>query len=181
MKRDWMENWKTNLYRFLGPYAGFLLVMWVSGMNESNGFNSFADAISVAFFCVLFFGGSFTASYILESMNTQQKRTSYLMLPATMLEKFLSRFLYVTAGFVIMTTLALLLAEATRFLLMPLFGWAAAFKQSVLPYVWQTVMDVRTFNFNGSGTLGSISGWLFLIWMHSFFLLGGCRWYKHAF
>ena len=181
MKRDWMENWKTNLYRFLGPYAGFLLVMWVSGMNESNGFNSFADTISVAFFCVLFFGGSFTASYILESMNTQQKRTSYLMLPATMLEKFLSRFLYVTAGFVIMTTLALLLAEATRFLLMPLFGWAAAFKQSVLPYVWQTVMDVRTFNFNGSGTLVSISGWLFLIWMHSFFLLGGCRWYKHAF
>ena len=98
-------------------------------------FDDFSDVLAASFFSILFFGGSFTASYILESMNTQQKRTSYLMLPATMLEKFLSRFLYVTAGFVIMTTLALLLAEATRFLLMPLFGWAAAFKQSVLPYV----------------------------------------------
>ena len=27
MKRDFMENWKTNLYRFLGPYTIFLLVL----------------------------------------------------------------------------------------------------------------------------------------------------------
>ena len=181
MKRDFMENWKTNLYRFLGPYASFLLVMWVSSMNESNSFNDFADNVSIAFFSVLFFGGSFTASYIMESMNTQQKRTSYLMLPATMLEKFLSRFLYVTAGFAIMTTLGLLLAEATRFMLMPFLDCADAFKQSVLSDVFQTMTHVRTFNFNGCGTLESIAGWLFLIWSHSFFLLGGCRWYKHAF
>ena len=32
MKRDFMENWKTNLYRFLGPYTIFLLVMWFSSM-----------------------------------------------------------------------------------------------------------------------------------------------------
>ena len=27
MKREIMENWKTNLYRLIGIYAGFLLVM----------------------------------------------------------------------------------------------------------------------------------------------------------
>ena len=180
MKRDFMENWKTNLYRFLGPYAAFLLVMWFSSMNMTN-FNEFSDIVSGTFFSVLFFGGSFTASYVLETMNTQQKRISFLMLPATSFEKFLARFLYVTLGFVVLCTIALLLAEVTRFLLLPLFNLLDTFKQSTLPGVWQTIMNVRTFNFNGSGIMESVVGWLFLIWIHSFFLLGGCRWYKNAF
>lgn len=180
MKRDFMENWKTNLYRFLGPYTIFLLVMWFSSMSMTN-FNEFSDIVSATFFSVLFFGGSFTASYILETMNTQQKRTSFLMLPATSLEKFVARFLYVTVGFVVLSTIALLLSEVTRFLLLPLFDLPDTFKQSTLPGVWQTIMNVRTFNFNGSGIMESVVGWLFLIWIHSFFLLGGCRWYKNAF
>ena len=180
MKRDFMENWKTNLYRFLGPYTIFLLVMWFSSMNMTN-FNEFSDIVSATFFSVLFFGGSFTASYILETMNTQQKRTSFLMLPGTSFEKFFARFLYVTVGFVVLSTIALLLAEVTRFLLLPMFDLPDTFKQSTLPNVWQTIMNVRTFNFNGSGIMESVVGWLFLIWIHSFFLLGGCRWYKNAF
>ena len=179
MKRDFMENWKTNFYRFLGPYTIFLLVMWFSSMNMTN-FNEFSDIVSATFFSVLFFGGSFTASYVLETMNTQQKRTSFLMLPATTFEKFFARFLYVTLGFVVLSTIALLLAEVTRFLLLPLFDLPDTFKQSTLPSVWQTIMNVR-FNFNGSGIMESVVGWLFLIWIHSFFLLGGCRWYKNAF
>lgn len=169
MKRDFMENWKTNLYRFLGPYTIFLLVMWFSSMNMTN-FNEFSDIVSATFFSVLFFGGSFTASYVLETMNTQQKRTSFLMLPATTFEKFFARFLYVTLGFVVLSTIALLLAEVTRFLLLPLFDLPDTFKQSTLPSVWQTIMNVR-FNFNGSGIMESVVGWLFLIWIHSFFLL----------
>ena len=180
MKRDFMENWKTNLYRFLGPYNIFLLVMWFSSMNMTN-FNEFSDIVSATFFSVLFFGGSFTASYALETMNTQQKRISFLMLPATSFEKFLARFLYVTLGFVVLSTIALLLSEVTRFLLLPMFDLPDTFKQSTLPNVWQTIMNVRTFNFNGSGIMESVVGWLFLIWIHSFFLLGGCRWYKNAF
>ena len=180
MKRDFMENWKTNFYRFLGPYTIFLLVMWFSSMNMTN-FNEFSDIVSATFFSVLFFGGSFTASYVLETMNTQQKRTSFLMLPATTFEKFFARFLYVTLGFVVLSTIALLLAEVTRFLLLPLFDLPDTFKQSTLPSVWQTIMNVRTFNFNGSGIMESVVCWLFLIWIHSFFLLGGCRWYKNAF
>ena len=180
MKRDFMENWKTNLYRFLGPYTIFLLVMWFSSMNMTN-FNEFSDIVSATFFSVLFFGGSFTASYVLETMNTQQKRISFLMLPATSFEKFFARFLYVTLGFVVLSTIALLLAEVTRFLLLPMFDLPDTFKQSTLPNVWQTIMNVRTFNFNGRGIMESVVGWLFLIWIHSFFLLGGCRWYKNAF
>ena len=180
MKRDFMESWKTNLYRFLGPYTIFLLVMWFSSMNMTN-FNEFSDIVSATFFSVLFFGGSFTASYALETMNTQQKRISFLMLPATSFEKFVARFLYVTVGFVVLSTIALLLSEVTRFFLLPLFDLPDTFKQSTLPSVWQTIMNVRTFNFNGSGIMEPVVGWLFLIWIHSFFILGGSYWYKNAF
>lgn len=180
MKRDFMESWKTNLYRFLGPYTIFLLVMWFSSMNMTN-FNEFSDIVSATFFSVLFFGGSFTASYALETMNTQQKRISFLMLPATSFEKFVARFLYVTVGFVVLSTIALLLSEVTRFFLLPLFDLPDTFKQSTLPSVWQTIMNVRTFNFNGSGKMEPVVGWLFLIWIHSFFILGGSYWYKNAF
>ena len=36
MKRDFMENWKTNLYTFLGISLAFLLV-YLLYMNDSNG------------------------------------------------------------------------------------------------------------------------------------------------
>ena len=70
MKRDFMENWKTNLYRFLGPYAGFLVVMLFCYMAECD-YETFAVVVLSAFTLVLFFGGAFNASYIMETMNTQ--------------------------------------------------------------------------------------------------------------
>ena len=94
MKRDFMENWKTNLYRFLGPYAGFLIVMLFCYMGDCD-YATFAAVVLGAFTLVLFFGGAYYASYIMETMNTQQKRISFLMLPATSLEKFVCRALYV--------------------------------------------------------------------------------------
>ena len=45
MKRDFMENWKTNLYRLIGPYAAILFGMWVLFMNDA-GFQSFAEYIA---------------------------------------------------------------------------------------------------------------------------------------
>ena len=52
MKRDFMENWKTNLYRFLGPYAGLLLVMWFMAMNKFT-FDDFSDVLAASFFSIL--------------------------------------------------------------------------------------------------------------------------------
>ena len=189
MKRDLMENWKTNLCRFLGPYAGILFVMLVCYMNEMTNFKEFASIITGSFGCILFFGGSYYASYIMETMNTQQKRISFLMLPATSLEKFVVRGLYVTIGFLVLSIVALLLAEATRFLFLPLFNLPDTFQQSVLPYVWHGITDIKTLDYTGEGAAESyqiasmtkVLGWLFLGWGHSFFILGGCYWSKNAF
>ena len=70
MKRDLMENWKTNLYRFLGPYAGFLMVILFCHMLECD-YDSFANTMLSAFTLVLVFGGIYNASRIMENMSTQ--------------------------------------------------------------------------------------------------------------
>ena len=188
MKRDFMENWKTNLYRFLGPYAGFLVVMLFCYMVECD-YETFAAIVLSVFTLVLFFGGAYNASYIMETMNTQQKRISFLMLPATSLEKFVCRALYVTLGFILMLVVSLLLAEATRYLFLPLFNLPEEFHQSVLPFVADKLTSVEVMKFTGTGAEESIRmgyllvaiNWLGTLLGHSFFILGGCYWQKHPF
>ena len=188
MKRDWMENWKTNLYRFLGPYAGFLIVILFCYMADCD-YESFAAIVLSAFTLVLFFGGAYNASLIMENMGTLQQRISYLMLPATSLEKFVSRALYVTLGFFLMLVVALLLAEATRYLFLPLFNLPEGYHQSVIPFVADKLASVEIMKFTGTGAEESIRmGYLLIVinWLgtllgHSFFILGGCYWQKHPF
>ena len=188
MKRDLMENWKKNLYRFLGPYAGFLLVIIFCYMIECD-FSSFQTTILSAFTLILVFGGYYTASSIMENMDTQQNRISFLMLPATSMEKFITRALYVTIGFTLTMIIALLLAEATRFLFLPLFDLPEGYNQSVLPFMWENLTRFQSMKFTGEGadesyTIGvmtNVIGWLVLFWSHSFFILGGCYWQKHPF
>ena len=188
MKRDLMENWKKNLYRFLGPYAGFLLVILFCYMIKCDYF-SFRVTMWSAFIFILVLGGFYTASSIMENMDTQQNRISFLMLPATSLEKFITRAMYVTLGFALTIFIALLLAEVTRFLFLPLFNLPEEYHQSVLPFMWNELMAVETMKFVGEGAdesytieiMTNVIGWLVLFWTHSFFVLGGCYWQKHPF
>ena len=112
MKRDFMENWKTNLYRFLGAYCGFLILMFI-GYLSADSFISFSELVYRGYASVLIIGGFFWASIIMEPMNTQQNRASFLMLPASSLEKFIARTLYVTLGFFGLMTAGLLMAEVS--------------------------------------------------------------------
>ena len=194
MKRDFMENWKTNLYRFLGPYAVLLLAMLMGYVDadEFDDFRGYSSIIFSMFTYLLLIGSAYSASQIMETMDTQQKRLSYLMLPATSLEKFVVRALYVTVGFVVMATLALLLAEVSRFLFLPFFDLPEAFHQSTLPGVLarldiladssdMTVSNTWPEKQNYSILWGQICSLLYMGWMHSFFILGGCHWQKHPF
>ena len=91
-----------------------------------------------------------------------------------------------------MTILALLLAEATRFLFLPLFDLPEAFHQSTLPRVLarldiladssdMTVSNTWPEKQNYSILWSQICSLLYMGWMHSFFILGGCHWQKNPF
>ena len=200
MKREIIENWKKNLYAFIGLYAAFALVvvgnMWGMSMNAENAFASpdiffvrYCTNILGAFIFICLLGSLIYASGILDNMRNKEMRISFLMLPATMLEKYVARFLMATLGFIIAAIVGMLLAEVTRYILLPLFDLPDVFHSSALFKVFsmltidgeQAFRGSYAFNMEYMPWLGEACGWSFLIWSHSLYVLGGSFWYKRAF
>ena len=96
MKREIMENWKTNLYRLIGIYAAFALVMilhmWTmsSGRSSQISFTAYCSNIMGTFVFIIGIASIAYAANIMENMITKEKRIAFLMLPATMIEKFVA-------------------------------------------------------------------------------------------
>ena len=183
MKREIMENWKTNLYRLIGIYAAFALVM-VLTMSKQVTYSDSQMAFIIGIFGIVY------AANIMENMITKEKRIAFLMLPATMIEKFVARFLIVTVGLAAAVFVAASLAEITRYLLLPLFNVPETFHQSVLYNLLSMASVDGEQIYRGSGYamnmpyqnwLGELCGWAFLLWSHSLYILGGNYWYKKPF
>lgn len=197
MKREIMENWKTNLYRLIGIYAGFLLVMVFTMSKQASSysdpqvaFQHYCSNVLGAFVLIIGIFGIVYAANIMENMITKEKRIAFLMLPATMIEKFVARFLTVTVGPAVAVFVAASLAEITRYLLLPLFNVPETFHQSVLYNLLSMASVDGEQIYRGSGYamnmpyqnwLGELCGWAFLVWSHSLYILGGSYWYKKPF
>lgn len=67
--------------------------------------------VILIFFAVL---GCIIASTIMEPMNSKVKKISFLSFPASDFEKFLSRWLIVTVGYVLLFIIAVFVADALR-------------------------------------------------------------------
>ena len=196
MKREIMENWKTNLYRLIGIYAAFALVMvltmskQVTYSDSQMAFQHYCSNIMGTFAFIIGIFGIVNAANIMENMITKEKRIAFLMLPATMIEKFVARFLIVTVGLAAAVFVAASLAEITRYLLLPLFNVPETFHQSVLYNLLSMASVDGEQIYRGSGYamnmpyqnwLGELCGWAFLLWSHSLYILGGNYWYKKPF
>lgn len=196
MRRDLMENWKSNLYGLLGIFAAFFFPMLGLLWSAEDGVETvYPEVYSFYRFCgnmlgvigmVVSFAMLFYASRIMKCMDSKEKRISYLLLPATKLEKFFSRAVFVTIGTLLMVLVALLALELTHYLLLPLFGLPAIYSQSILVEVfsmkWATHASVdATGEPVYSWWLMQLLGWIFCLWNHSLFILGGSFWYKHPF
>lgn len=196
MRRDWIENWKSNLYGLLGIFAAFFFPMlgllwsaedWVeTGFPEVYSFHRFCGNMLGVIGMVVSFAMIFYASRIMKCMDSKEKRISYLLLPATKLEKFFSRAVFVTIGTLLMVLVALLALELTHYLLLPLFDLPAIYSQPILVEVfsmkWATHASVdATGEPVYSWWLMQLLVWIFSLWNHSLFILGGSFWYKHPF
>lgn len=196
MQRDLIENWKSNLYGLLGIFAAFFFPMlgllwsaedWVeTGFPEGYSFHRFCGNMLGVIGMVVSFAMIFYASRIMKCMDSKEKRISYLLLPATKLEKFFSRAVLVTIGTLLMVLVALLALEFTHYLLLPLFDLPAIYSQPILVEVfsmkWATHASVdATGEPVYSWWLMQLLGWIFCLWNHSLFILGGSFWYKHPF
>lgn len=192
LKLDIAENWKNSLFGLLGIYAAFLIPMlgWLWNVPDDTfgaySFHRFCNNMLGVILLVTSFFFVFYASHIMVCMNSKEKRISYLLLPATMFEKFLSRFVIVTVVLMFQVFVALLALELSRYLLQPLFRLPAEFSQSMLAELAEMMTFAGRASVNNecvyyNTTLMQLLGFIFLLWNHSLFILGGSRWYKHPF
>lgn len=195
MRRDLIENWKSNLYGLLGifaacffPMLGFLwsAERWTEeGYPEVYSFERFCGNVLGIIGMVVSVAMIYYASRIMKCMDNKEKRISYLLLPATKLEKFFSRALFVTVGTALMILVALLALELTHYLLLPLFDLPAVYSQPMLVEVFSMRWAHASVDAIGepvySWWLMQLLVWIFCLWNHSLFILGGSFWYKHPF
>lgn len=188
MKWDILGNKKRILSQFFLLYGAFVVI----NLSQLGGFSSNYDPRAFEQFVFILFGFSAfvgtwcilaSASMMNEIQNTKEKRTAYLMLPATHAEKFVSRALQVTVGMILAMFMAWILADITRFLLTPLFDVPESYRQLCLPYIWK-LSELRI---NVPATVET-QWYLFYsmaitihLWIHSLFILGGSYFYKKPF
>lgn len=195
MRRDLIENWKSNLYGLLGIFAAcffpMLSFLWSAerwteeGYPEVYSFERFCGNMLGIIGMVVSVAMIYYASRIMKCMDNKEKRISYLLLPATKLEKFFSRALFVTVGTALMILVALLALELTHYLLLPLFDLPAVYSQPMLVEVFSMRWAHASVDATGepvySWWLMQLLVWIFCLWNHSLFILGGSFWYKHPF
>lgn len=186
-KRDIMEDWKGNLAKGIGNYALYTIIM-ISLFINSHGMK-FHDFIANMAEWILLFTSIvfiFVSSDVLSPLSSKAKRISFLNLPATNLEKFVWRFLYVSVGFLAINLAAIILLDITHYLLLPLFSLGEGYANLLTPYLIAETYDrITSIYFNVDGTpidISAISVTTFLVmslWAHSLYLVGGCIWQKH--
>lgn len=122
-RKDMVENWKANVLRMVLMYGMTAIIFIWNGYIEytDRNWEGVTEDPAWAFDIVTFIGsivlmGCLSASFIMERMKTKTGRTAMLMTPATMFEKFFSRWLVFTFGFLIMFLISFKLADWTRVL-----------------------------------------------------------------
>lgn len=191
LKRDIMESWRSHLWAALGLYAIALLFMFsiMSGTagsmaDGSESFDEFKEEVGVILQLILLMAFFVYASMIMKPMATKEKCISFLMLPASRLEKFAARFLFVTVGCLLLVFIAVLAADLTRILVfVPVLHIDKVFYRPVFTTLWSLSVKANigpselSYIIMGVNPLDLICK----VFTQSFFMLCGCIWRKNAF
>ena len=115
--------------------------------------------------------------------KSKGRSTNYLMMPASQLEKFLSRVLINVVMVIAMAYLALFLADLVRMLYVALNDIEGFGEFNVFSAFIAWAGPIRMAYRDGGAILGGLHATSIVLtacYIHSFFLLGGCIWRKGA-
>lgn len=188
-RKEMVESWKANLLRFVMMYGIMAIAFVWNGYFRYNYPQGMIDRgveqdpiwyfELTIFLWAMVIMGLLSASFVMERMKTKTNRIAVLMTPATMFEKFLSRWLVFTFGFLIVFLIAFKLADWTRVMIYmvsypELKGVIASAPLSYLGnsgYYWT---GLQTWD----GLLMALSGYFFA---QSIFVLGSSIWPRNSF
>lgn len=125
-RKEMVESWKANLLRVVMMYGIMAIAFVWNGYFQYDRPESLLNSgvtgdpswlfSLVAFLWAIIIFGMLSASFTMERMKSKTNRIAMLMTPATMFEKFFSRWLVFTFGYLIVFLIAFKLADWTRVL-----------------------------------------------------------------
>ena len=189
MRWDVFTNLKTYLNMTLGMTFALLpfLIMQLYQLSKQD--QLFPDAIDLSYWgmsqYILFISSIamyMMATQIFMVMKTNGQREQFLMLPASNLEKYISRFLFSTLGAAIAMLTAIVVSDLVQlifsFLLLP--GHHQSVCLSTVPLLWK-IWTTFIENIDSTGAL--LLSLLIVtcgVLVHSFFILCGTLFRKHT-
>lgn len=176
-----IQTYKKEFLRITtGISIAFFIVLFVSLNFENSIYMTDEMTEYAAFKCItiMFFILSIMPSYIFNNMNTKQQRLMYKLLPASNLEKFISRALYVTLFITIGTALAFCVADVVRYSLALITGKGV--QALATPDFFKGLCDILP-----KCLKGDIREWILtaegFLWGQSLYILGGTIFRRHQF
>lgn len=135
IKRFWaITRWDliTNKKQYITLVLTLTFTLFImfafSCFTHKDSINSYFIIEQLSSFSLFILNFFFTigASTVLNTYTTKQQRTALLMLPASNREKFLMRFMMITAGMVIIFAIALACADLLRMIFCTIIGYEVA-------------------------------------------------------
>lgn len=178
LRWDALSNWKKYVRNTLGlAFVFSFICIWYQFNMRSNGYVTYNDVkdlylgnVSGSFMFISFIIFIFCGSRIFINMKTKASRSLFLMLPATNMEKFISRLLYTVLGTSLMIVASWIIADIIQFVF-SLF-LTPGMQGSLVGTVFEELFLKDNFD---SSLLLSLT-----IFTHSFFTLGGTVFRKSA-
>lgn len=184
LRLEIMEDCKRNVYNVVLLYGIMLLpLLLILLFSDVTAFEEVSDKFRLVAVFVSFWGMSYVAANIMKPMRTKGGRLLFLMLPATNLEKFVARFLLVTVGYIVAFAVSMIAIDITYQLIVFIFQLGSDCYGSLSLGLFE-FYDGISVMFNSATYDISLDSFLTLsssLFQHSFFILGGCLWYKLSF
>lgn len=152
-----------------------LSLLWIG---DFTSFEDFANRVMIILVALISAGVAINSAMMFSSMNTKPKRTAYLTIPATHLEKFVVNTFEVTVALAIQALAGFFLADAVRiYLLQPMFSLPADYDQWIMTLMIKMLAG-KTVSIDHGGIAVSTT-LLFFLWMQSFFVAGSALWRRY--
>lgn len=189
MRWDVFTNLKTYLNMTLGMTFALLPFFIMQLYQLSKQYQLFPDAIDLSYwgmsqYVLMIFSIAMymMATQIFMVMKTTGQREQFLMLPASNLEKYISRFLFSTLGAAVAMITAIVVSDLVQlifsFLLLPGHHQSVCLSTMTLLWkIWTTFIE----NIDSTGAL--LLSLLIVtcgVLVHSFFILCGTLFRKHT-
>ena len=197
LKLDFFEGRKAMMWGALCMVLLYLFFFWFAhniGVHSSRydfvndsaqalqlRMNAICEGVGVFSAIALFIFFLITASTLYRGEQKKQQRIAWLMLPATNLEKFLSRWIYLLVFSVVGGLLTFFVADLIHMAYLTMTDYPV---QSAADDFFKIFPHTRTFpsgEYTGDSPLSVTSQYIALIVIHAFFLLGGVFFRKFHF